>query len=49
MERDSPELPRIVIVMSGATRALQRAMNLQQYNGTDRYQGQMLQHCLVRL
>ena len=30
MERDAPELPGIVIVMSGATRAMQRAMNLQQ-------------------
>ena len=29
MERDAPELPGIVIVMSAATRAMQRAMNLQ--------------------
>ena len=29
MERDAPELPGIVIVMSGATRAMQQAMNLQ--------------------
>ena len=29
MERDAPELRGIVIVMSGTTRAMQRAMNLQ--------------------
>ena len=29
MEHDAPELPGIVIVMSGATRAMQQAMNLQ--------------------
>ena len=29
MERDAPELPGIVIVMSGATRAMQQTMNLQ--------------------
>ena len=29
MERDAAELPGIVIFMSGATRAMQRAMNLQ--------------------
>ena len=32
-----PQLQGIVIVMSRATHAIQRAMN---YNGTDRYQGQ---------
>ena len=32
-----PQLQGITIVMSRATRAMQRAMN---YNGTDRYQGQ---------
>ena len=29
LEHDAPELVGIVIVMSGATRAMQRAMNLQ--------------------
>ena len=29
MERDAPELLEIVILMSGATHAMQRAMNLQ--------------------
>jgi len=37
MECEVPQLQGIVIVMSRATRAMQRAMN---YNGTDRYQGQ---------
>ena len=31
MERDTPELPGIVIVISGATHAMQWAMNVQQY------------------
>ena len=29
MERDTPELLEIVILMSGASHAMQRAMNLQ--------------------
>ena len=29
MEHDAPEIPGIVIVKSGATHAMQRAMNLQ--------------------
>ena len=57
MERDAPELPGIVAVMSGATRAMQRAVNLQLLISLSHLSTMVqtgtkvktLQHCLVRL